>query len=67
MDNVLSLLIQAHGETLGRMIWGAHQLAATAAEQAQQREAAESEMKHLRSSLAALSQRGALPETGGDG
>jgi len=32
VDDVLSLLIQAHGETLGRLIWGAYQLAATAAE-----------------------------------
>lgn len=32
MDEVLSLLVQAHGETLGRLIWGAYHLAATAAE-----------------------------------
>jgi hypothetical protein len=32
VDEVLSLLVQAHGETLGRLIWGAYQTAATAAE-----------------------------------
>lgn len=66
MDSVLGLLIQAHGEMLGRFVWGAHQLAATAVEHAQKREAAEADAQQVRATLGARAPRPPAETTGGD-
>lgn len=51
LDPILDLLIQAHGETLGRLVCGSYRLAQTAAGHAGGREAAEAELKKIRESV----------------
>lgn len=47
MDPILDLLIQSHGDTLGRFICGAYRLAATATGEAKKRETAEAALQQL--------------------